>query len=148
MSAARNAAAFVSGLVFSIGLGVAGMTRPSKVLGFLDVAGDWDPSLAFVMGAALVVYFLAARLVGRRARPFFDAALHLPDRRAVDAPLVAGAILFGVGWGLAGYCPGPALVASTTLGRDALVFTATMVAAMFVHDLAGRTARGRTAATG
>src|SRR2546429_7257963 len=101
--------AFLAGLVFGVGLLVSGMTDPGKVKGFLDLAGAWDPSLAFVMGGAILVGFFAFRFAGRRARSFFGGAMHLPAARDIDSRLVGGSIVFGIGWGLAGFCPGPAL---------------------------------------
>lgn len=141
MKAARGAVAFGAGLVFAIGLGVSGMTQPSKVLGFLDLAGSWDPSLAVVMASALAVHVLAYRWIRGRKAPLLDERFHLPIRKTVDAPLVAGAILFGVGWGLAGYCPGPALVSSAALSSGALIFTAAMIAGMVLYALLDRTPR-------
>jgi hypothetical protein len=127
-------AALASGVLFGVGLAISGMTLPAKVLGFLDVAGDWDPSLALVMAGAITVHFLGARLALGRAAPLFDASFHLPTRRDVDARLVGGAALFGVGWGLAGYCPGPALVSLVTGALPVVVFVATMAAGMILHD--------------
>ncbi|MFT4191418.1 MAG: YeeE/YedE thiosulfate transporter family protein [Comamonas sp.] len=105
----QGLAALASGLVFGLGLAVAGMTDPRKVLAFLDLAGAWDPSLLLVLGAAVTVTFVGYRWVLRRPAPLFDSQFHLPTARAIDAPLLAGALLFGIGWGLAGYCPGPAI---------------------------------------
>lgn len=124
----KNAVAFLCGLVFSVGLAVSGMTLPSKVLGFLDVGGAWDPSLALVMGGALAVCF-AARLVTPR-RPLFAAEFPSLPSSGIDARLVAGAALFGVGWGLIGFCPGPAVVALGAGVHGALVFAAAMVVGM------------------
>lgn len=114
--AGQGLGALLAGAVFGLGLAVAGMTDPRKVLAFLDVAGDWDPSLVLVLGSAVAVAFAGYRLVLRRPAPLFDAAFHLPGQRRIDAPLLAGALLFGLGWGLAGYCPGPA-IASIGLGN-------------------------------
>jgi uncharacterized membrane protein YedE/YeeE len=108
-STLRALAALASGFVFGIGLSLARMIDPRKVLGFLDVAGDWDPSLLFVLGGAVVVAFLGYRLVQRRGAPLLDARFHLRDGLPVDRSLVTGALVFGMGWGLAGYCPGPAI---------------------------------------
>jgi uncharacterized membrane protein YedE/YeeE len=102
--------AFFAGILFAIGLGVSGMTDPEKVLGFLDVGGSWDPSLAFVMAGAVGVHAIAARLALRASRPVWSDRYFLPTRRAIDLPLIAGAAIFGLGWGIAGYCPGPAIV--------------------------------------
>ena len=101
--------ALLCGLVFGLGLALAGMTSPQKVLAFLDVAGDWDPALLCVLGGAVVTAAIAFRFVLKRPRPVFDARFHVGDARRIDAPLVIGSILFGIGWGIAGYCPGPAV---------------------------------------
>lgn len=138
MSRARAIAAFGCGLLFAIGLGVAGMTRPSKVLGFLDFAGDWDPSLLFVMGAAVAVTFVLYRVVLRRARPLFDVTFHMPTQRRVDARLLMGAAIFGVGWGLVGYCPGPAIIAVASGALAPLTFVAAMAAGMILFELVDR----------
>jgi 3-mercaptopyruvate sulfurtransferase SseA/uncharacterized membrane protein YedE/YeeE len=140
----RGLVAFVSGLLFALGLGVGGMTQPSKVLAFLDVAGDWDPSLAFVMGGALLVYFFVGRVALARPRPLFDDTFHVPTRRDVDARLVLGAVLFGAGWGLAGYCPGPALVSLASGRATVVVFVAAMLAGIWIFQR--RNARGLPAA--
>lgn len=131
-------AAFTSGLVFGLGLLVSGMADPGKVKGFLDLAGAWDPSLAFVMGGAILVGFFAFRFAAGRAQSFLGGALRLPTRRDIDLRLVAGSAVFGVGWGLAGYCPGPALV-SLGAGQDkAVVFVVAMLAGMLVYTAAER----------
>lgn len=130
---------FAAGALFAIGLGVAGMTKPEKVVGFLDVFGDWDPSLALVMAAAVTVHATLRLLVLRRAAPLFEARFQVPTRRDVDARLVVGAAIFGVGWGLSGYCPGPALVATASGAGIAAAFTAAMAAgAKLEHVLVGR----------
>lgn len=105
----RGAAALLSGTVFGFGLALAQMTDPNKVLGFLDLAGDWDPSLMLVLGGAVGTATLAFRQLLRRARPALDDHFHISAKLRIDAPLLAGAALFGVGWGLGGYCPGPAI---------------------------------------
>lgn len=132
------AAAFAAGLVFGFGLLLSGMTDPGKVIGFLDVAGAWDPSLAFVMGGALLVAFFAYRLAGRRGTTFLGDALRLPQRRDVDLRLVAGSVVFGIGWGLAGFCPGPAVVSLGAGHAEAAVFVAAMLAGMLFYALAER----------
>ena len=129
---------FVAGLVFGCGLLLSGMTDPGKVIGFLDVAGNWDPSLAFVMGGAILVGFFAFRSAGRRGRTFLGAALHLPNRRDIDARLLGGSVVFGIGWGLAGFCPGPALVSFASGVDQAAVFVAAMLAGMAAYALAER----------
>jgi uncharacterized membrane protein YedE/YeeE len=113
--AARALAALLVGVVFGAGLAIAQMTDPRKVLNFLDLTGRWDASLLFVLGGAVAVAFVGYRVVLRRAKPLFDDAFHLPTSTAIDAALVCGAVLFGLGWGLAGYCPGPAIA---SLGLD------------------------------
>ena len=142
--AATSTTAFVAGLLFGVGLLVSGMTQPSKVLGFLDVTGDWDPSLAFVMVGAIAVHApFARRALRPRARPVLAEAFDLPRRQGVDGPLLAGAAIFGVGWGVSGYCPGPALVSLASL---ASLSTAVFVAAMVAGTLAGRLARSPASA--
>lgn len=125
---------FVAGLLFALGLGVGGMTQPSKVIGFLDVAGDWDPSLAFVMGGALLVYAVVARLALARPAPLLDGRFFVPTRRDVDRPLVVGSLLFGAGWGIAGYCPGPALVSLASGRVSVIVFVAAMLLGMWIEQ--------------
>jgi uncharacterized membrane protein YedE/YeeE len=125
---------FASGALFSVGLAIAGMTQPSKVVSFLDVAGNWDPSLAFVMMGAIAVYFVANRLVQRRDAPLVSSSFHLPTRRDIEPNLVIGAALFGVGWGLAGYCPGPALSSLGTGALKAVTFVATMAVGMLLYE--------------
>lgn len=124
----RALAAFVSGLAFALGLGLSGMTQPAKVIGFLDVAGRWDPSLALVMGGAVLVMLVAFAFVLRRRAPVLAPSFDLPTQTRIDRPLVVGAVVFGVGWGLSGVCPGPALVSIATLSPASLVFVAAMLA--------------------
>jgi uncharacterized membrane protein YedE/YeeE len=124
---------FCCGLVFALGLGIGGMTQPAKVLGFLDVFGAWDPSLAFVMAGAVATHAVLRLVVLRRAAPVLEARFSLPTLTALDARLLAGAALFGVGWGIAGFCPGPAVVASGAGARNAIVFAVAMLAGMFVQ---------------
>lgn len=123
--------AAVTGALFGVGLLVSGMTQPARVIGFLDVTRDWDPSLAFVMGGAVVVYAIAYRVISvRRADPWFDVKFHLPTHRDLDLPLVGGAALFGVGWGLGGLCPGPGLVAAAAGSGSAIAFVVAMLVGM------------------
>ncbi|HYD75924.1 DUF6691 family protein [Ramlibacter sp.] len=133
---------FAIGLLFGWGLLLSGMTDPGKVQGFLDLAGAWDPSLAFVMGGAVLVGFFAFALAARRSRSFLGHPFQLPAAREIDRPLVLGALIFGVGWGLAGFCPGPALVATAAGYPEALVFVAAMLAGMAAFEGLGRL-RGR-----
>ena len=129
----RHAAAYLSGFVFAIGLGVSGMTSPFKVLGFLDFAGPWDASLVFVMAAAVGVYGIAYRLAMRRSSPLFAGAFAITPRPPVSPRLVLGGLVFGIGWGLAGYCPGPAIVSVASGHAAPIVFTLGMVAGMTIH---------------
>jgi uncharacterized membrane protein YedE/YeeE len=134
--------AFIVGLVFGIGLIMAGMTNPAKVQDFLDLAGNWDPSLAFVMGGAILVGLFAFRFAGKRERSLLGEAMRLPTATQIDRRLVLGGLAFGADWGLAGFCPGPALASLANGGVKALIFTGAMLAGMIVFELLGR----RTAA--
>ena len=129
---------FLAGLVFGLGLIVSGMANPAKVLGFLDLSGRWDPSLALVMGGAIAVGAVAFAVARRRTRSLLGAAMRLPTARAVDRRLVLGSILFGIGWGVAGFCPGPGLVAAGMGEAKALVFVAAMLAGMVGYELIER----------
>jgi uncharacterized membrane protein YedE/YeeE len=121
------ASALVAGVVFGVGLVISGMSDPRNIIGFLDVAGDWNPALALVMAAAIAVHAPVVAAVRRRRAPLFDDRFHWPTAIAIDARLVAGAAIFGVGWGLSGYCPGPALVATGSGEASVLVFVACLV---------------------
>ncbi len=131
-------AAFIAGLAFGIGLIVSGMSDPSKVIGFLDVTGRWDPSLAFVMAGAILVGFFAFAIARRRTAAFLGGAMQLPSTRDVDGPLLLGSAAFGVGWGLAGFCPGPALVSFGSGQDKAVVFVLAMLAGMLAYGLTRR----------
>jgi len=135
---ARLLAALASGLLFGAGLAVSGMMNPAKVLSFLDVTGEWDPSLALVMGAALAVAAPAFRIARRRPRPVLAERFELPTARALDAPLLAGSVLFGLGWGLVGLCPGPAIAVLITGAQPALVFFAALVAGLLLPGILRR----------
>nr|WP_315235267.1 DUF6691 family protein [uncultured Albidiferax sp.] len=126
--------ALLSGLVFGLGLIVSGMANPAKVLGFLDLAGVWDPSLAFVMAGAIAVAAVAFALARRRSHSLLGAPMQLPSARRIDRRLVIGSLLFGVGWGVAGFCPGPALVGLGMGADKALVFVAAMLAGMGLFE--------------
>jgi uncharacterized membrane protein YedE/YeeE len=117
----------VAGVVFGLGLAVAEMTNPLKVLDFLDLAGNWDPSLAFVMGGAVLVTLVAFRFVLRRAVPLYGDRFHLPTLTQLDRKLLGGAVLFGIGWGLAGYCPGPALATILSGNAETWLFVPAML---------------------
>lgn len=129
-----NVATLVSGLLFGIGLGVAGMTNPSKVVGFLDITGDWDPSLAFVMVGAIGVNALAYLYSRRRGTPILAPKFSLPTRSDIDPRLVGGAALFGAGWGLGGYCPGPGLVSLVSGSASTALFVGTMLVGMWAFS--------------
>ena len=125
---------FLVGLLFGLGLLLSGMTDPGKVLGFLDLFGAWDPSLAFVMGGAIAVGLFAFALAKKRSTAFLGGAMQLPTSKDIDRRLVLGGVTFGVGWGLAGFCPGPGLVSLAAGQPKAAVFIAAMVAGMLVFE--------------
>lgn len=127
-----NLISLLSGLVFGLGLVVSGMSDPAKVLNFLDLFGTWDPSLAFVMGGAVLVTFIGYRLILKQASPMLADRFHLPGKRELDAPLLTGSALFGIGWGLGGFCPGPALTALPLTATGTLVFVPAMIAGMWI----------------
>ncbi len=128
----------VAGLLFGVGLFVSGMVSPAKVLGFLDLAGKWDPSLALVMAGAVAVGAPAFLLASKRRRTLLGTPMHLPDGRRIDLRLVLGSLAFGVGWGLAGFCPGPSVVALGAGEIKALLFVVAMLAGMLAFELAQR----------
>lgn len=131
------------GLVFGIGLIVSGMTDPAKVIGFLDLAGNWDPSLAFVMGGAILVGIFAFGVARKRERSLLGAPMLLPMAVRIDRRLVLGSLAFGAGWGLAGYCPGPALASLASGGEKPLIFTLAMLAGMALFEVFDRVSAGR-----
>ena len=126
----KNIAALSGGVVFGLGLTVSGMTDTNRILGFLDLFGSWQPALLFVMGGASLVSLIGYRLVLRRAGPLFDTQFHLPGRADIDLRLITGGVLFGAGWGLYGYCPGPALSALVYAKADTVFFVLAMLAGM------------------
>ena len=126
---------FMLGLLFAFGLGISGMTQPHKVLGFLDVAGSWDPALTFVMIGAIAVTFAGYRLVLRRPMPVLSTRFNLPTRTQVDTKLIVGGALFGLGWGMAGFCPGPAIVALAGGSHEVALLVTAMFAGFLVQDL-------------
>ena len=141
MSAARGnlalvAVAGLSGLLFGGGLALGGMTDPARVRGFLDLFGEWDPTLAFVMGGAVLVMALAWFLQKRMQHPVFDTKFYLPDRSDITSPLVGGAVLFGIGWGIAGLCPGPGIANLAMAPVEASIFVVSLLAGMAIHKLA------------
>lgn len=130
----RLATALVSGLIFGLGLSLSGMLDPVRVQGFLDVFGTWDPSLAFVLGGAVIVAFVGVAISRSLEKPVFDAQFHLPGTQRIDRRLVVGSALFGIGWGIAGFCPGPAITALALGKAEIVVFVVTMVLGMIAHD--------------
>ena len=134
MIVARSAVGLCAGLLFGFGLALSGMMDPGRVQSFLDVTGPWSANLAFVLAGAVLVAFIGVRVSKRMVRPVLDEAFHVPTRSMIDPPLVIGAALFGIGWGLAGFCPGPA-IASLSLGvTEVWGFVAAMTIGMLVHD--------------
>jgi hypothetical protein len=123
---------YLIGLIFGLGISISGMANPAKVLNFFDIAGAWDPSLAFVMGGAVVVTFIGYRLVLGRGTPLFGTKFQLPTNNAIDAKLVGGAAVFGVGWGIAGFCPGGALPALGTGRWEVILFVIAMIAGIWL----------------
>lgn len=126
------ATAFVAGLLFSVGLGISGMTQPEKVSGFLDVFGQWDPALMGVMGGGILVALIFFRRVMARGVPVFATYFDVPNRKDITPSLVAGSAMFGIGWGIAGYCPGPAVASLVTGSSEVLVFFAAMIGGMML----------------
>ncbi len=135
--------ALLAGLVFGIGLIVSGMADPARVLGFLDLAGQWNPALAFVMAGAVLVAACGFALAARRGTSLLGEPIRIPAASAIDRRLVLGSLMFGAGWGLAGYCPGPALVSLATGAREPLLFVAAMLAGMGLFELFERLLRAR-----
>jgi uncharacterized membrane protein YedE/YeeE len=131
----------LAGLIFGLGLMVSGMANPEKVLGFLDIAGLWDPSLAFVMGGAIIVGLVAFAVARRRTLSFLGFTIKMPANNRIESRLVIGSMMFGIGWGIAGFCPGPALVALGAGEIKAVVFVASMVAGMMAFEVIERIKR-------
>ncbi|MBB3811095.1 DUF6691 family protein [Pseudochelatococcus contaminans] len=132
---ARVLSALIAGLVFGAGIAISGMINPAKVLNFFDFAGSWDPSLAFVMGGALIVTAAGYRFVLQQPKPLFDKTFHLPTKRDLDLPLLAGAAVFGTGWGIAGFCPGGSIPALGLGEISAVIFVAAMLAGIVLARL-------------
>lgn len=130
--------ALLSGLIFGLGLSVSQMINPNKVLGFLDIAGDWDPSLALVMAGALAVAMPCFRWARRHDKPVFDSRFHVTDKTALDKALLAGAAIFGIGWGMTGYCPGPAFASIAIGNREALLMVVSIYAGFWAAGLLDR----------
>ena len=130
----KNMITLLAGLIFGLGLIISGMINPTKVIGFLDVTGKWDPSLAFVMAGAISFAYVGFKFVGPRKETIFDDAIHLPGTTNVSKELIIGSLLFGAGWALAGFCPGPALVALGAGYKEAFIFVMAMIVGMYIHD--------------
>ena len=129
----KNLTALISGLVFGLGIAISGMANPAKVLNFFDVAGTWDPSLIFVMGGALVTAMIGYRIVfGAQSRPLFEPSFLLPQNRTVDRNLVGGSALFGIGWGITGFCPGGAIPALGFGGIETALFVTSLIGGMLI----------------
>ena len=139
-----NLAAFAAGLVFAIGLCIAGMTLPSKIVGFLDFAGQWDASLAFVISGAIGVYAVFYRWATRHESPLLAHKFSIPSRNDIDGSLIGGAALFGVGWGLGGFCPGPAIVSLAWAASPVIIFVVAMCVGMYLHAWISAASFGRT----
>lgn len=132
-------AAFVAGLIFSLGLAISGMTQPGKVTAFLDFFGNWDPSLAFVMMGAIAVHAVLYRMIRRRATPLFAQTFSIPTRSDLDARLLGGAALFGIGWGLGGFCPGPAVTSLASGHTSVIIFVTAMIVGMLLYQVVDKT---------
>lgn len=141
MKAVRAGVALICGLLFGFGLSISGMLDPTRVRGFLDVTGAWDPSLAFVLAGAVAVASLGTLLRRLFSRPLLEQQYHMPSKTVIDRPLIVGSALFGIGWGMAGLCPGPAIADLTFTGIPAVIFVVAMVLGMLLHGrLAARPA--------
>ncbi|MBK9323831.1 MAG: YeeE/YedE family protein [Bdellovibrionaceae bacterium] len=125
-------AAFVVGYIFALGLGLSGMTQPQKVIGFLNLFGTWDPSLIFVMVGAILVHFVTYKIIRKKKSPLFSSHWHVPTKKEITPALVVGSALFGVGWGLAGYCPGPVVASLASFEEGPFLFFVSMIAGMFL----------------
>jgi uncharacterized membrane protein YedE/YeeE len=136
-NAMKTAAGYAAGLLFGLGLAISGMTDPARVLGFLDVAGAWDPTLMFVLGGAVVTTFIGYRLVFKRSAPLLDGGFQLPTKQELDGKLLGGAALFGIGWGLSGYCPGPAIASIGGISLPLAAMLVTMVVGWFLAKRLG-----------
>lgn len=128
-------AALLVGFIFALGLGISGMTQPQKVVGFLDVFGAWDPSLIFVMAGAIAVHFVTYKLIRKKSSPLLSAQWHVPTKKEITPALIMGSLLFGVGWGLAGFCPGPAMTSLASFELKPFVFVLSMLVGMFIFRL-------------
>lgn len=128
----NSIAALAVGFIFAIGLGLSGMTQPQKVIGFLDLFGQWDPSLIFVMIGAIVVHFITYKVIRKRNSPLFSSQWHVPTKKEITPALIIGAFIFGVGWALGGFCPGPAITSMASFDKTPFVFVISMLVGMFL----------------
>ena len=135
MNFKNNLASLVVGLIFGLGLAISGMTQPAKVIGFLDIFGQWDPSLIFVMGGSVLVHFFTYRLIRKRNSPLLSSEWHLPKRTEITPALMIGSTLFGIGWGLGGYCPGPAVTSLMSFNPRPFIFVVSMLIGMILFKL-------------
>lgn len=131
----QSIVSFIVGIIFAFGLVISGMTNPTKVLAFLDLSGKWDPSLAFVMVGAIGVYFLSYKWITKRDTPILEKEFSLPMKKGLDQKLIIGAVLFGLGWGIAGFCPGPAIVNLSSLNPSALIFFVAMTLGAGIYQI-------------
>ena len=131
----NNLSAALAGFIFAIGLGISGMTRPEKVIGFLDVFGHWDISLMFVMLSSIAIHFVLYRIIRKRKTPLFSDQWFVPNKTEITRSLIIGSILFGIGWGLAGYCPGPAVVSLISGRAQPILFCVMMLIGMYIQKL-------------
>ena len=127
---------FLVGILFAVGLGISGMTQPQKVFGFLDILGNWDPSLMFVMIGAISVHFVSFKLISKRKHPVWDIKWHLPETKELTPALISGATLFGIGWGLGGFCPGPAFTSLASMQKTPIIFVISMLIGMLLFYFA------------
>lgn len=123
---------WMAGFLFAVGLGLAGMTQPEKVIGFLDIFGQWNPTLIFVMLGAIGVHFFLYRIIRKRSAPLFSSQFFIPSKREINFKLIVGSLIFGVGWGLGGYCPAPAVTSLATLNMGSAIFVVSMLAGIFL----------------
>lgn len=130
-----NLSTFVVGFLFALGLGLSGMTRPEKIVGFLNIFGNWDPSLIFVMVGSIMVHFVTYKWIRKKEAPWFATKWNVPTRKDITPALVIGGMIFGIGWGLGGYCPGPAVTSLASLQLRPLVFVASMIIGMYLFGV-------------
>lgn len=131
----QNFTVFIVGFLFAMGLGLSGMTQPQKVVGFLDLWGNWDPSLMFVMMGAIGVHFIAYKIIRKRITPLWSEEWHVPIKKDITPALISGAFIFGIGWGLAGFCPGPAVVSLASFQVKPILFVVSMLLGMFLFRI-------------